>query len=70
MAPLGMALTLVRGLGQLSALAPCLAPISLFYDPLEIATALPGIMTALPEIMTALPDIMTALPEIVTALAV
>ena len=45
-----MALTLVRGLGQLSALAPCLAPIFIFSDLLKIETTLPEIETALSEI--------------------
>ena len=57
MAPLGMALTVVRGLGQLSALAPRLASIILFSDILEIETALPKNKTALPEIKTALLEI-------------
>ena len=50
MTSLGMALTLVRGLGQLSALAPCLAPIFIFSDLLKIETTLPEIETALSEI--------------------
>ena len=45
-----MVLTLVRGLVQLSALAPRLAPILLFSDLLEIETALPEIETDLLEI--------------------
>ena len=75
MASLGKALTLVRGLGHLSALETRLAPILLFSDLLEIEnvmseikTALPEIKTALPEIKTALPEIKTSLPEIKTAL--
>ena len=59
-----MALTLVRGLGQLSAYAPSLAPILLFFVFLEIDTALHEIETALPEIKIALPEIEIALPEI------
>ena len=47
---LDIALTLVRGPGQL--------------PPLEIETAQPKIETALPEIETALSEIETALPEI------
>ena len=56
MASLCMALTLIRGLGQLSALAPRLAPILLFSDLLEIKIALPEIKTALLEIENALPE--------------
>ena len=59
-----MVLTLVRGLVQLSALAPRLAPILLFSDLLEIETALPEIETVLPEIETVLPQMETTLPEI------
>ena len=54
-------MTLVRGLGQLSALLPRLAAILLFADLPEIETALPEIETVLPEIETALPEIETAL---------
>ena len=56
MAFLDMALTLVRGLRQLSALASRFAPILLFSDLLEIKTVLPEIKTTLTEIETVLPE--------------
>ena len=57
---LGMALTLVRGFGQLSRLAPTL----ILSDLLEIETALPEIKAALLEIEATVPAIEPALPEI------
>ena len=57
---LGMALSLVRGFVQLSALAPRLAPTLILSDLLEIETALPEIKAALLEIEATVP----ALPEI------
>ena len=54
MASLGMALALVRDTGQLSTLAPRLAPLLSFSDLLEIETALSEIQTDLPVNETAL----------------
>ena len=62
MASLSMTLTLVRGLGQLSALTLRLAPLLSFSDLLEIETVLPEIETAL-ENETTLPEFKTALPK-------
>ena len=58
-----MSFTLVRSLGQLSALAPFFAPILFLSDLLEIEIALPEGETTLPEIMTALSEIHTTLRE-------
>ena len=61
---LGMALTLVRGFGQLSTLAPRLAPTLILSDLLEMKTTLPEIKAALLEIEATVPAIEPALPEI------
>ena len=50
---LGMALTLVRGPGQMSASAPRLVTLLSFYDLLVIEAALSESEAALPEIKTA-----------------
>ena len=55
MAFLGMTLTLVRGLGQLSALAPHLDPILLLSDLLKIETVLPDIETGRSRFQTGRP---------------
>ena len=65
---LGMALTLVQGSRQLSALAPCLVPLLSISDLLEIKKPLPEIEFNLPEIETTLPEIKTDMLEIETAL--
>ena len=56
MVSLGMAFTLVRGPGLLTALATRLAPLLSFSELLEIEIALSEIETALPEIETDMPD--------------
>ena len=68
MTSLDIVLTLVRGPGRLSALAPRSAQLLLVFNLPQIETALLQIETALLQIETALPQIETALLQIETAL--